>query len=291
MTNNCQWSADGPPGASYNDTNSWVTYASQHGYPTLAIDRLGSGNSTRPDPILVVQTPTEAEVAHQIIQMARAGSAPFPRKFTKIVVVGHSMGSIVTQLLSVNHPTDADAIILTGYSRYIVNFLPGIFATAGLLPAAVVQPEKYGNLPVGYLEPSIESGVKYLFWYNPYSNNNGTFYDPNWPHYDYSLRQAITVGEGATGAVAAATSIFKGPVLVITGQQDALFCGTLALPITGYGQCVGGPLNYLAGTGSLYPYAKYYWYAVPNANHCWQFHYSAQLGFQVTHNWLTSMNF
>lgn len=255
----------------------------------MAIDRIGCGNSSKPDPILVVQTPTQVEIAHQIILLARKGSSPFPRKFTKIIVVGHSMGSVITQLLSVNHPTDADAIILTGYSRYIINFLPGIFVTGGLLPAKVVQPEKYGNLAVGYLEASSFPGIEYLFWYDPYAN--GTYYDPAFPAYDYALRGPITVGEGASGAVAAATSSFQGPVFVITGQQDTLFCGTTALPIDGPGQCVGGPLNYLAGTGALYPNAKYDWYAVPNANHCWQFHYSAQLGFQVTHDWLASQKF
>jgi pimeloyl-ACP methyl ester carboxylesterase len=222
--------------------------------------------------------------------MARNGVSPFPRNFDKIIVAGHSMGSIITQLLSVTYPNDANAIILTGYSKYIINFMPGIFATGTLLPAAAVDPAKYGYLPVGYLEADSFSGIEYLFWYDPYKN--GTYYDPAFPAYDYALRQAITVGEGASGAVAATTAYgFTGDVLTITGQQDTLFCGTTALPIDGPGQCVGGPVNYLAGTADLYPNAQYWWWNVPNAGHCWHFHYSAQQGFAVTHDWLADRGF
>lgn len=253
------------------------------------MDRLGSGNSSHPDPILVVQTPTEVECVHQIITMARAGTSPFPRKFTEIIVVGHSMGSVVTQSLSVTYPKDASCFILTGYSKYIINFLPGIFLTGVLLPAAVVEHSKYGNLPIGYLEASSFSGITYLFWYDPYAN--GTYHDPDFPAFDYALRETITVGEGATGAVSGDTSTFDGPVLAISGQQDVLFCGTNALPIDGPGECVSPTFNYLEGTASLYPNAKYSWYNVPNAGHCWQLHYSAQQGFAVTHNWLAKNGF
>jgi pimeloyl-ACP methyl ester carboxylesterase len=224
--------------------------------------------------------------------MLKTGASPFPRKFTEIIVAGHSQGSVITHQLSVTYPNDASAYILTGYSKFYANILAGIFVTGLLLPAAVVQPAKYGNLPVGYLEPSSESGLLYLFWYDPYAN--GTYYDPAFPAFDYALRESITVGEAATDAVVATTlptSATTGHVLVITGQQDVLFCGTTALVGAGPGQCVGGPLNYLANTGELYPSADYSYWSVPNAGHLWQFHYSAQEGFEYTHNWLTSRGY
>jgi hypothetical protein len=49
------------------DTNSEVAYAASQGYPTLAIDALGSGNSDHPDPITIIQYPTLVEVHHAII--------------------------------------------------------------------------------------------------------------------------------------------------------------------------------------------------------------------------------
>lgn len=200
------------------------------------------------------------------------------------------MGSAVTQKFSVDFPNVADCIILTGYSKYILNILAGIFITAGLLPAQIVSPDKFGNLPLGYLEPSSYSGILYLFWYDPY--NNGTYYNPAFPVYDYPLRQALSVGEGATIAVPLAQSSMTGDVFVITGQQDTLLCGTTAMQGDGPGQCVGGPFNYLSTTSTLYPNARNYeWFNVPNSGHCWQFHFNAQLGFEVTHNWLASRGY
>ena len=38
---------------------SWVDFAHANGYPTLALDRLGAGESSHPDPVAVVQGPYE----------------------------------------------------------------------------------------------------------------------------------------------------------------------------------------------------------------------------------------
>lgn len=57
------WSALGGVGSDYPaykpEMYSWVRYANAQGYPTLAIDRLGNGRSSHPDPVLVVQAPYE----------------------------------------------------------------------------------------------------------------------------------------------------------------------------------------------------------------------------------------
>jgi hypothetical protein len=46
--------------APYQPKNySWVDFAHANGYPTLALDRLGSGESSHPDPVTVVQGPYE----------------------------------------------------------------------------------------------------------------------------------------------------------------------------------------------------------------------------------------
>jgi len=84
------------------------------GYPTFAIDRLGSGNSSHPDPIFVVQCPAQVEITHQIIRLARTGVSPFPHKFSKVIVAGHSLGSVIVHSFAVKYLDDADTIILTG---------------------------------------------------------------------------------------------------------------------------------------------------------------------------------
>lgn len=65
----------------------------QNGYATIAIDNLGSGNSSHPDPIAVVQMGLQTAIAHEIITMIRAGTVPGPiqgKKFSKVIVSSHS---------------------------------------------------------------------------------------------------------------------------------------------------------------------------------------------------------
>lgn len=66
-------------------------------------DRLGVGKSDTPDGLNVVQAPLEVEIAHQLIQMLRAGKFGH---FSKVVGVGHSFGSIITQAITSQYPAD-----------------------------------------------------------------------------------------------------------------------------------------------------------------------------------------
>lgn len=58
------WSALGGLGTKYEqykpDKYSWVQYANALGYPTLAMDRLAVGQSSRPDPVKLAQAPYES---------------------------------------------------------------------------------------------------------------------------------------------------------------------------------------------------------------------------------------
>jgi pimeloyl-ACP methyl ester carboxylesterase len=98
-------------GSSY----SWVAYARAQGYYTLAIDRLGSSGSSRPDPVRVLQPPIEVEVLHSIISQMRQGTIYSPA-FERIVYVGHSYGSYLGNHLAAIYPDDADDLVLTGWS-------------------------------------------------------------------------------------------------------------------------------------------------------------------------------
>jgi hypothetical protein len=53
------------------------------GYPTLAIDGLGSGDSSHQDPVLVLQTLAEMDVLHRVVQAARTA------KITAIPTIEH----------------------------------------------------------------------------------------------------------------------------------------------------------------------------------------------------------
>ena len=73
--NNLYWFGLGYPNGYDGDAYSTVDYASKQGYPTLSIDRIGVGNSTRPDPILQQQLNLEEAVSHQLVTMLKAGTA------------------------------------------------------------------------------------------------------------------------------------------------------------------------------------------------------------------------
>lgn len=81
--NNLYWFGLGYPNGYHGDAYSTVAYASKQGYPTLSIDRIGVGNSTRPDPILQQQVNLEEAVSHQLVTMLKAGTA-VPGKSTLI---------------------------------------------------------------------------------------------------------------------------------------------------------------------------------------------------------------
>ena len=72
--NNLYWFGLGYPNGFDGDKYSTVDYASKQGYPTLAIDRIGVGNSTRPDPILEQQVPLEEAVNHELVLGLKAGT-------------------------------------------------------------------------------------------------------------------------------------------------------------------------------------------------------------------------
>lgn len=70
---------------------SWVDYATKQGYPTLAIDNLGNGQSDHPDALLVTQMTIQVEIIHNIITMLRAGTLPkLSKKFSKVLFIGKS---------------------------------------------------------------------------------------------------------------------------------------------------------------------------------------------------------
>jgi pimeloyl-ACP methyl ester carboxylesterase len=280
-----KWSGEGAPGYGYDgDKYSWVHYASQQGYPTLAIDRLGYGLSDHPDPILHVQFPTHAEVAHSIVKQVRAGTSPFPRAFDQVIYVGHSFGSLVGNVFNEKYPDDVNATILTGWSSNFV--LAGVPIALGLvvLPAQLLNPTEFGDLPIGYVEVSSEQGEINAFYYTG-------AYDPAMEAVDFASRQTIALGELATFPTATTEATgYTAPIFVVTGDEDAIFCSPAMglLPPS----CGTGPANVLEVSGTLYPHASVYdYYILPDAGHCWQLHYAAQNGFSASHDWLAKQGF
>jgi len=193
-----------------------VNYASQHGFPTLAIDRLGNGISDRPDGIAIVQLPAQVEVTHALVAALKGGEVG-GRAFEKVLFVGHSYGSLVGNAHSANYPDDVDAYILTGYTSKLKPSIASIVVAGLFLPAAVVLPARFGKDGAGYFAASSEDGANALFFTN---NSDPAFRESIWEN-----RGTVTVGETITAFLSEdVASEYKGDVFVLTGQNDAIFC-------------------------------------------------------------------
>lgn len=216
---------------------------------------------------------------------ARAGTLPLSpaRTFTKLVLVGHSVGSLVSNPLTAKYPNDADAVVLTGFSKTLTATQILLF---GLAPADIVDPTRYGGLNPGYLEVSSEPGFDTAFYWPG-------DYDTAFAHYDFLNRGTIPLGEGITILVSTTVATaYTKPVYVISGEHDEIFCYQLV----GSPSCDATLLapSILQTTNTLYPNvpaSKYGWFSVPDAGHDWQFHLNNGVGLAAVHGFLATQGF
>ncbi|KAF2260400.1 alpha/beta-hydrolase [Lojkania enalia] len=131
---------------SFNDYNySYVEVAINNGYTTLAIDRLGIGNSSHGDPINAIQAQAEIEALNSVTAQLRSGHIPgISQAFSKVIHVGHSFGSIQSYWFSSLYPNNTDGLVLTGYGPN-GSFLPTTVASWNLRIARLDQPLRFGN--------------------------------------------------------------------------------------------------------------------------------------------------
>lgn len=257
------------------------------------MDRIGNGLSEHPEPYLTPQLPLEVEIIHQIIVAARAGQLPpsvTTKAFNKIILAGHSYGSLAANSLNSQHPNDVNATILTGYTSTFLTSGASAIIQAGFAPADIAEPSRYANLPVGYLSINNQAGFNNLF-YNPGA------YDPPVAQYDYVNRGTASVAELLTiFAGVDQANAYTAPVYIMTAAHDNIFCNVLGFSIPGLPGLVGcapnSIANLVANTASLYPHASSFgYYILPTAGHCWHLHYDGLAGFQDAHNWMALRGF
>jgi pimeloyl-ACP methyl ester carboxylesterase len=200
------------PGQSYLDA------AAAAGYATFSFDRLGTGLSDHPDPIQVVQSALQVEIAHQMIQSLRSGAIG-GNAFQNVVGIGHSYGSIQSVGLAAQYPNDLDAIILQGFTLDTAN-LPATIATFNPTIASQNDPLRFGSLPSGYQVVNSAVSDQTAFMRYPQFSSS-LFSSLN------SKKQTFTLGDffTLTGPVAPAAA-FTGPVDIVNGQNDFIFCAS-----------------------------------------------------------------
>ena len=130
---------------------SYAAFSCARGLPSLAVDWLGVGLSTRPINASDVQYPTVAGAVSQVATYLKTASIlPGVPPFKKVIGIGHSAGSGVLVFNAIDDGAQSpfDGLILTGLTSLGADMLPPLTV---LTPARDDTPLRWGNLDPGYV--------------------------------------------------------------------------------------------------------------------------------------------
>ncbi|KAJ9609437.1 hypothetical protein H2200_005764 [Cladophialophora chaetospira] len=194
-----------------NYNYSYVSVAvDQYGYSTLAWDRLGIGASSHGDPLAEIQAPLEQAALAALTAQVRGRG----RGRTKVVHVGHSFGSILSYALARDDPSASDGLVLQAWAMN-GTFFPDFTFGANMIPVTDLTPA----YPAGYFAAGNAAALHTTFLAPGQ-------YDPDIVPYAYANGEPVSIGELLTvGGAGGGTSNFAGPVMVVTGDRDLIFCG------------------------------------------------------------------
>lgn len=216
------------PGATYNRrywdfphapaTYSFARAAARAGHAAFAIDRLGTGESSRPLSAAVT-VGRQARAVHEVIEHLRDEGFD-GTTFEHVLLVGHSLGSGVSVVESGKY-RDVDGVIVTGL-MHGVNPAGAATILASLYPATLDPAFDDLGLDVGYL--TTRPGTR-----------QAAFHDPG------DVEQAVIAADEATKDVVSLTELpdlaaltllidpyssrIAAPVLLAVGSEDPAFCG------------------------------------------------------------------
>jgi pimeloyl-ACP methyl ester carboxylesterase len=185
----------------------------QRGYIAIALDRLGSGESDRP-PMTWMDADVRADAMHQVIDKIRA-NPHLKTRSGKLVVVGHSSGSVLAMRLAASH-RGVDGLVTTGFLH---SAGPGAALYLAMIHPAAEDARFVGrNIPAGYV--TLQPGTR-LLWYYPYNAEESVV------ALDERMTDAIPGGdmsypvEQETGTWARKVDV---PVLAVIGDRDVALC-------------------------------------------------------------------
>ncbi|KAL3481696.1 hypothetical protein BJX99DRAFT_243412 [Aspergillus californicus] len=218
---------------------SYVNAALNAGYSILTYDRLGVGESSKPDGYEIVQGAVEVEILKEITNLARSGdlglfasSALFSSQrhnttvgrqemkipsFDKIVLVGHSLGSGITLAVLAEYGDIADVAIATGL------ILEGKFGQVGQssfgLEYAAANDKKFHDRGSGYLVQGTRSSLQQIFF-------KKGFFEPEMLEYAETIKETGTVGEFVSlgGLLGGSAEGYTGALLFALGEYDFAVC-------------------------------------------------------------------
>ena len=202
---------------------SFLRRSAAAGYVTVAIDKLGSGESDRP-PAADVTPEASASALSQVISALRAGVATTTTS-QMVFAVGHSSGSTLILREAAQHD-DVDGLVVTGFLH---NAGPGASFYASLLHPAAEDPAFRDDptLPLGYV--TTRPGMRSVFYYG--FNAEERVLDADEATKDVLPGGDVSVvDERNTGFFAAQIDT---PVLAVVGGRDSAFCSPPSCPEAG----------------------------------------------------------
>ncbi|WP_221568686.1 alpha/beta hydrolase [Alkalihalobacillus sp. TS-13] len=247
---------------------SYVNRQIQAGYVTFSLDRIGVGESDHP-PGSKITVDSNAYVVQQVIEQLRSGMGGV--KFSKLILVGHSLGSIISVAVAKN--VDVDGLILTGM-LHDMDPETVEYEVSHSQPANLDPKFKDENLPPDYLSIQYPARKK-LFFYNA---------DPALLELDdKELRQTGTTGELSTFGEYNDPNFAQGidtPIFLVVGDKDPLLCNE-QLPCTDGATIVNREKEYFSNPDTLLE-----GYVVKNASHNLTYERNAPDFFQAVLDWV-----
>ncbi|KUJ15735.1 uncharacterized protein LY89DRAFT_783009 [Mollisia scopiformis] len=202
---------------------SFVDFAISRGYSVFFYDRLGTGLSSKVSGYNESQATTQLGILQQLTGFLRDGK--YTGNFgtpSKIVHVGHSFGSLLSNGLIATTPEISDGAILTGLA-YDQNASPFLEAFA-LRIASEQFPGKWSDRDNHYVT-SVDAAANAATFFHGDSFSKEVLW------YTESITQPVASIELLTsGAIRLNATTFTKPVMIISGEFDFAVCG---------GNCVG----------------------------------------------------
>jgi pimeloyl-ACP methyl ester carboxylesterase len=255
----------------FNNLYSYSKFMNRSGYATLAIDLLGVNRSSHPASILLTED-AQAQALHDVVQAAKAGR--LGQSFDRVVVVGHSIGSITAVVEDATYH-DVDGLVLSGLSHS-----PGALGLTRLATyarPALLDPVTAPQIPpldLGYLSAP---GSRAVF----YAPGEA---DPAVVAADEADRAPLSAIQLATfPEYLVLTGLINVPTLLADGQDDVIFCsggggGSLT-------DCSTAETLHAAEAPFFAPAARLQTFVLPGAGHIVNFNYNAATWFEGALQW------
>jgi pimeloyl-ACP methyl ester carboxylesterase len=266
---------------------SYVENAMNAGYSILTYDRLGTGNSSKPDAYNTVSATLELEHLRIISEMAKSGELikkvpssdiDTSQSFSKVIHVGHSFGSILSLSLLATYPDASDGAVITG--MIINNESTQLkLTTFGPEYPRTNDPQLYADFGSGYFIQNSRVTLQSGFFSTRENKTTGVGgFTPEALEYGFSVRQPSAVSDWTTPALLKIYPAleFAGPVQFVNAEFDYVVCG---------GDCKGTYDEDMIKM--LYPKAMDVdFYVQEGTGHGLTLHKRADVGYKVSLDWL-----